>query len=272
MSITPAFRDGLRRVLSSPALMLLIAALSLMAVMTGRLFEPGAPLSSWFVLLVVYSIIRAWWTGGILHRYAQNCPMRAGAFRRACDTFFFRLLRLHLLSALILGGSLLVAESMFYQINLGVLLGFGSLFGLGYIFCDVVLDYAKIRTVVEDRRSMVFAIAAGFRFVVRRPGAVVRLYLLNATISFIGYGSLVSTNYLGNYFGDPPILPFFLGLLIIVLNTVVVAGWVPLLFLSTQTAFFQDELAYPGYTAGSGFSPPDLPDTEVVAGPPTDGV
>ncbi len=268
MSITPAFRDGLRRVLSSPALMLLIAALSLMAVMTGRLFEPGAPLSSWFVLLVVYSIIRAWWTGGILHRYAQNCPMRAGAFRRACDTFFFRLLRLHLLSALILGGSLLVAESMFYQINLGVMLGFGSLFGLGYIFCDVVLDYAKIRTVVEDRRSMVFAITAGFRFVVRRPGSVVRLYLLDATIGFIGFGSFV----LVNYSLVPVGLHWLLVLLIVALGMVVVAGWVPLLFLSTQTAFFQDELAYPGYTAGSGVSPPDLPVTEVVAGPPTNGV
>ena len=273
MSITPAFRDGLRRVLSSPTLMFLLAVVSFMAGTAVVARFSYKPYSSWSEILVVYSIIRAWWTGGILHRYAQNRPMRAGAFQRACGTFFFRLLRLHLLSALILGGSLYVAELiMFNQINLGVMLGFGSLFGLGYIFCDVVLDYAKIRTVVEDRRSMVFAIAAGFRFVVRRPGAVVRLYLLNATISFIGYGSLVSTNYLGNYFGDPPILPFFLGLLIIVLNTVVVAGWVPLLFLSTQTAFFQDELAYPGYTAGSGFSPPDLPDTEVVAGPPTDGV
>ena len=147
-------------------------------------------------------------------------------------------------------------------------LGFGSLFGLGYIFCDVVLDYAKIRTVVEDRRSMVFAITAGFRFVVRRPGAVVRLYLLDATIGFIGFGSFVLVNY-----GLVPVgLHWLLVLLIVALGMVVVAGWVPLLFLSTQTAFFQDELAYPGYTAGSGVSPPDLPVTEVVAGPPTNGV
>ena len=269
MSITPAFREGLQRVLSSPTLMVLLAVVSFMAWTTGAVLGFNAKYSFWSVLLVAYSIIRAWWTGGILHRYAQNRPMRAGAFQRACGTFFFRLLRLHLLSALILGGSLYVAElMMFNQINLGVMLGFGSLFGLGYIFCDVVLDYAKIRTVVEDRRSMVFAITAGFRFVVRRPGEVVRLYLLDATIGFIGFGSFV----LVNYSLVPVGLHWLLVLLIVALGMVVVAGWVPLLFLSTQTAFFQDELAYPGYTAGSGVSPPDLPVTEVVAGPPTNGV
>ena len=269
MSITPAFREGLQRVLSSPTLMVLLAVVSFMAWTTGAVLGFNGQYSFWSALLVAYSIIRAWWTGGILHRYAQNRPMRDGAFHRACGTFFFRLLRLHLLSALILGGSLYVAELiMFNQINLGVMLGFGSLFGLGYIFCDVVLDYAKIRTVVEDRRSMVFAITAGFRFVVRRPGEVVRLYLLDATIGFIGFGSFA----LGYYYPVPVGLHWLLVLLIVALGMVVVAGWVPLLFLSTQTAFFQDELAYPGYTAGSGVSPPDLPVTEVVAGPPTNGV
>ena len=269
MSITPAFRDGLRRVLSSPTLMFLLAVVSFMAGTAVVARFSYKPYSSWSEILVVYSIIRAWWTGGILHRYAQNRPMRAGAFQRACGTFFFRLLRLHLLSALILGSSLYVAEwMMFHQINLGVMLGFGSLFGLGYIFCDVVLDYAKVRTVVEDRRSMVFAIAAGFRFVVRRPGAVVRLYLLNATIGFIGFGSFV----LVNYSLVPVGLHWLLVLLIVALGMVVVAGWVPLLFLSTQTAFFQDELAFPGYTAGASVGPPDSPITEVVAGPPTDGI
>ena len=270
MSITPAFRDGLRRVLSSPTLMFLLAVVSFMVGTAVVARFSYKPYSSWSEILVVYSIIRAWWTGGILHRYAQNRPMRAGAFQRACGTFFFRLLRLHLLSALILGSSLYVAEwMMFHQINLGVMLGFGSLFGLGYIFCDVVLDYAKVRTVVEDRRSMVFAIAAGFRFVVRRPGAVVRLYLLNATIGFIGFGSFA----LGYYYPVPVGLPWLLVLLLLVaLGFVVVLGWVPLLFLSTQTAFFQDELAFPGYTAGASVSPPDSPITEVVAGPPTDGI
>ena len=108
MSITPAFRDGLRRVLSSPALMVLLAVLFLIGV-TVVLFSLELDEAPYvFEIVVVYSIIRAWCTGGVLHRYAQNRPMRAGAFQRACGTFFFRLLRLHLLSALILGGCLYV--------------------------------------------------------------------------------------------------------------------------------------------------------------------
>ncbi len=258
MSITPAFRDGLRRVLSSPALMVLLAILFLMVGVTDLLTPGLETVSEYpfvFEFLVVYSIIRAWCTGGVLHRYAQNRPMRAGAFQRACGTFFFRLLRLHLLSALILGGSLYVW--LYYQFGYYLVL-----LGLGYIFCDIVLDYAKIRTVVEDRRSMVFAVAAGFRFAVRRPGAVLRRYLLNAQIAAIVLGTGgVATIYLHI---ESLLMVFPLGIVLLV--------WVPLLFLSTQTTFFQDELAYPGYTAGSGVSPPDLPVTEVVAGPPTGGV
>ena len=296
MSITPAFRDGLRRVWSSPALMVLLAVLFPavfflaflgfdMVGVTGDLFSPelGTVNAYPFVfeLLVVYSIIRAWCTGGILHRYAQNRPMRAGAFQRVCGTFFFRLLRLHLLSALILGGGVtqgqLLILHFYLQSNPGVLafwVGLVTLvlLGLGYIFCDVVLDYAKIRTVVEDRRSMVFAVTAGFRFAVRRPGAVVRLYLLNGAIAVILLGihwvaiiySLHAESWLLQQHWGTVLFFSALGIVPLV--------WVPLLFLATQTAFFQDELAYPGYTAGSGVSPPDLPVTEVVAEPPTDGV
>jgi len=253
MSITPAFRDGLRRVLSSPALMVLLAVLFLIGV-TVVLFSLELDEAPYvFEIVVVYSIIRAWCTGGLLHRYAQNRPMRAGAFQRACGTFFFRLLRLHLLSALILGGCLYVW--LYYQFDYYLVL-----LGLGYIFCDIVLDYAKIRTVVEDRRSMVFAVTAGFRFAVRRPGAVVGLYLLNAAIPVIVLG-------IEWYVSRAELEPVALFAVSIVL-----LAWFPLLFLSTQTAFFQDELAYPGYTAGSGVNPPDLPVTEVVAGPPTAGV
>ena len=297
MSITPAFRDGLRRVWSSPALMVLLAVLFPavfflaflgfdMVGVTGDLFSPElGTINAYpfvFELLVVYSIIRAWCTGGILHRYAQSRPMRAGAFQRVCGTFFFRLLRLHLLSALILGGCLYVW--LYYQFGYYLVL-----LGLGYIFCDIVLDYAKIRTVVEDRRSMVFAAAAGFRFAVRRPGAVVRLYLLNAAIAVIvlGIGGYVASELYYKSAGflirqdlvSGPLMTFsplhFMDwepLLIIFTMSIVHLVWFPLLFLATQTAFFQDELAYPGYTAGSGVNPADLPVTEVVAGPPTDGV
>ena len=52
-------------------------------------------------------------------------------------------------------------------------------FGMLLVLCNVVFDYARIRIVVEDRRSAIGALVAGARFVRRHP-ATLRLYLLNA--------------------------------------------------------------------------------------------
>ena len=46
----------------------------------------------------------------------------------------------------------------------------------------MLFDYAKIRTVVEDRRSVIGALLAAGRFVRRRPGATLGLYLLTGLL------------------------------------------------------------------------------------------
>ncbi len=43
----------------------------------------------------------------------------------------------------------------------------------------MIFDYAKIRLVVEDRRSALGALSAAMRFVWRRRGRVAALYALN---------------------------------------------------------------------------------------------
>ena len=45
------------------------------------------------------------------------------------------------------------------------------LFGAVLVFFNVIFDYARIRIVVEDRRSAIGAIAAGARFVRRHFGS-----------------------------------------------------------------------------------------------------
>jgi hypothetical protein len=47
---------------------------------------------------------------------------------------------------------------------------------------NAVVDYAKVRAVVEDRRSMVGALVAALRFVRRNAAAVFGLYLLDAAV------------------------------------------------------------------------------------------
>ena len=47
---------------------------------------------------------------------------------------------------------------------------------------NIVFDYAKVRAVVEDRRSMLVAVAASCRFIVRHPAGAVGVYLLDAAL------------------------------------------------------------------------------------------
>ena len=50
------------------------------------------------------------------------------------------------------------------------------------LFVNLIFDYAKVRAVVEDRRSMIGALVAGWRFVRRHPGAAIGLYALDALL------------------------------------------------------------------------------------------
>ena len=56
--------------------------------------------------------------------------------------------------------------------------GLYAVFGALLVPVSIIFDYAKVRAVVEDRRSMIGAVAAGARFARRNAGAVAALYAL----------------------------------------------------------------------------------------------
>src|SRR6185503_15073724 len=58
-------------------------------------------------------------------------------------------------------------------------------FGLALVIVNVIFDYAKIRIVVEDRRSALGALSAAMRFVWRRRVRVTGLYALNGVAFLI---------------------------------------------------------------------------------------
>ncbi|HAK56985.1 MAG: hypothetical protein QF463_04150 [Vicinamibacterales bacterium] len=223
----------------------------------------------------------AFLVGGILDRYARNRPIRGPAFFAACGTFFFRFLRLGVISWLVYGAlfgtvhrwlfdefyvwlirDLTVERTGFF---LRVLLY--AAFGTVVLFCNVVLDYAKIRAVVEDRRSMIGATVAGVRFVWRHLAATSRLYLLNSAVfvAIVTVYAAVAPGAGGT--GAEMWFAFLIGQAYVLARL-----WVKLLFLGTQTALFQGELAHAGYTAAPSFTPPEPPAAEAIAGAPTGGV
>jgi hypothetical protein len=107
-----------------------------------------------------------------------------------------------------------------------------------------VFDYAKVRAVVEDRRSMAGALIAGARFIVRNPGRVAGLYLANAAVLLVvvGLWALVAPGAGGSgasmWAGAAVSQCYILARLMVKLQ-----------FLASETALFQRSLAHWGYTA-----------------------
>ena len=67
-------------------------------------------------------------------------------------------------------------------------------FGVLLAACAMVFDYAKVRAVVEDRRSMLGALGAALGFIRRNAAAAVALFLANFAlfVAVIGLYALVA--------------------------------------------------------------------------------
>lgn len=197
-------------------------------------------------------------TGGIIDRLARDRPLRAHAFFQACGGFFFPLLRLSLVSALAYGVILgrlqpWLLEDLYdrWTENLdsertAVLLRF-AFYGILVLALAVVnlwFDYAKVRLVVEDRRSAIGALRAAARFIRRQPGAVLVLYACDAAL-FVAVLALYAGVAPGA--GISPLRAsagFAIGQLYVAARLAV-----KLVFWASAVSLFQGRLAHAGYVA-----------------------
>src|SRR5580765_545234 len=169
----------------------------------------AAPVSNWSSLMDVSGIPRsllvpvafalAVWlflSGGLIDRFARGRRIGTRAFFGTCGLFFFRFLRLGLL----IGAGYYVLTGWFHELLFNVLFPWIThevtseraafawrvalyvIWLLPLLAVNIVADYAKVRAVVEDRRSMLGALAAGARFVARHPVAAVGLYFTNTLV------------------------------------------------------------------------------------------
>jgi len=212
--------------------------------------------------------------GGVIDRYARGRPTRAHGFFSAAGVFFFRFLRL----AVLAGGAYLflfgvvhawmfgsvyegltrevTVERTAFLLRVGLYVAFfAALAGVNLLF-----DYAKVRAVVEDRRSMVGALVSAIRFLFRNGSAAVSLYLVNVLpIGLVlgayalvspGAGSTGVSMWTGMAIGQA----YVLGRL-----------WAKLLFWASEAALFQQRLAHAGYVAAAAPRWPDSPAVEAIA-------
>ena len=207
--------------------------------------------------------------GGVLERLARDRALGPAAFFSACGVWFVRFLRLGVVAALVywllfarlhpwlfetvypLATHDLTVERTAFAVRVALYLVFTAL----VCGVNILFDYAKIRAVVEDRRSMLGALAAGTRFVVRHPAKTLALYAMNVGV----YLLVVGIYYLVAPGASAGVLAFALGQLYIVLRVMV-----RLQFAASQAALFQQKLAHAGYVARPLPAWPDSPAAEAI--------
>ena len=220
-----------------------------------------------------YLLLWIFLVGGVLDRYARGRATRTAGFFGACGVYFFRFLRLAVVGWLayavlfgLIHGWLLddfygwatrdfTVERSAFLLRAALYLLFGTLL----VACNLVLDYAKIRAVVEDRRSMIGALLAAWRFVTRRPLQVSGLYLLNGLVFLLVLAVYAAVVPGAGSAGLSMWVVFLIGQAYILARL-----WTKLLFYASQTALFQGELAHAQYIAAPEPVWPESPAAEAI--------
>ena len=204
----------------------------------------------------VYIVLWIFVAGGILDRYARDRATRTVGFFASSGVFFIRFLRLAAIQWMVyalLFGTLhpwlfdrlypritheVTVERTAFLVRIALYLVFGLLVAA----CSMIFDYAKVRAVVEDRRSMVSAIAEAIGFIRRNYQSAAGLFLVNVALFGIVVGVYAIVAPGAGTTGPSMWVGFAAGQLYVIARL-----WVKLVFWASETALFQSRLAHAGY-------------------------
>ncbi|HXW05758.1 MAG TPA: hypothetical protein VD833_11035 [Vicinamibacterales bacterium] len=219
-----------------------------------------------------WMVLWSFLSGGVLDRYARNRPTRAAGFFAACGLHFWRFVRIGIVAWLAYAALFgwvhgwlfedfyrwatrdLTVERTAFALRAACYL----LFGILLAGCSLVFDYARIRLVVEDRRSAVGAILAALRFVRREPGTLT-LYALNSAL-FLALVFVYGVTGRGATGSGAGLAAALLWGQLFILGR----HYLKLLFYASQVSLFQSALAHADYTAAPALVWPDSPAAEAI--------
>src|SRR5947208_2160096 len=143
-----------------------------------------------------------------------------------------------------------------------IALGLYIVFGIVLAACNLVFDYAKVRAVVEDRRSMLGAVVAAIGFIRRNAAAASLLYAVDFALfaAALGIYALIAPGAGGG--GASVWFGLAIGQLYVLARL-----WVKLVFWASETALFQGRLAHGGYVAAPARLWPDSPTAAAIQRP-----
>jgi hypothetical protein len=237
-------------------------------------FLDRTPLAATIVgVTAAWMVLWSFLSGGIIDRFARARRTRAQGFFAACGVHFGRLVRLGVIAFVVYALLFLYVHTWIFDDAYEWLIrdvtvertafmfritGY-VIFGALLVVVNIVFDYARIRIVVEDRRSAIGAVVAALRFVRRHFARVLGLYGLNALafLILIAVYALVVPGAPGSGLGMWVVLA--VGELYILAR-----HYLKLLFYASETAFFQGALAHAAYTALPTPVWPDSPAAEMI--------
>jgi hypothetical protein len=212
--------------------------------------------------------------GGVIDRYARERPTRAHGFFAASGVFFFRFLRLAAVMWIVYGflfgyvhpwlfddfypritRDLSVERTAFL-----VRVALYAVFGVALGACNLIFDYAKVRAVVEDRRSMLAAIGAAVRFAAVHGRAAASLYAADFILFLVVVALYAAAAPGAGGAGLSMWLAFTVGQLYVLARL-----WVKLVFWASEVALFQSRLAHAGYVARPLPRWPESPAAEAIS-------
>lgn len=188
----------------------------------------GAAAAAWVIIWLFLA-------GGILDRYARDRATRAFGFFGACGGLFPRFFRLAVIQTLIY--AVVVRSIVVPRASIAAFVAIG-----------LVFDYAKVRLVVEDRRSAVGAIGAAVAFLKRNLVSAALMYAIELVLLVVVAAAFRSIG--GGEWNATAIV--YVGARL----------WTRLLFWASETALFQSRLAHAGYVARPEAVWPDAPVAE----------
>lgn len=239
--VAHALRDGFARIAAAP-----VVAVGLLVVL--RLLELSED-DNWTMIgagkrrTIVALLFWAFVYGGLIDRYARNRPTRAHGFFAACGGHFLPLVRLAILPLLVAWALTVLQPSD--------VIGFAVV-----LVVDAVMQFARVRLVVEDRRSALGALLAGIRFIRRN--------LVSVAVLWVIYGVLhLALSKAAYWLTMSPAHPWIERA--IQEGVFALSLWQATLFpYATGIALFQSRLAHAGYTAAPPAVWPESASAEAI--------
>jgi hypothetical protein len=221
-----------------------------------------------------YLVLWLFVAGGIIDRYARERPTRAHGFFAASGVFFFRFLRLGVVMWIVYGLLFrylhrwlfndlyprMTVEVTVERTAFFIRVALYALFGAVLAVCNLIFDYAKVRAVVEDRRSMLGSIAAAVRFAGAHYPAVVSLYAVDFALFLVVVALYAAVAPGAAGAGVWMWLAFAVGQLYVLARL-----WVKLVFWASETALFQSRLAHARYVVRPAAVWPESPVAEAIS-------